>query len=152
MPAEAPHEVPLEPFSQGFLVQLTGHEELRVSSRDQAGQGTVRMWFAVVPPGYVFLLTQPFSRKAERWREDPWVRLEIPGSGVSQEGVVVEVGWDEATSHAQLLTTRFDMAGAATPEALRWMLQEGNRLLFKAGRRPATASDGFAAIHREDGR
>lgn len=152
MPAEAPGQLQIEPFPPPFLAQLAGPDELLVSSRDPAGRGTVRMWFAVVPPGYVFLLTQPYSRKVERWRQDPWVRLQIPGSRTVQEGIVVEVGWEEASLHSQLLTTRFDMAGAATPEALRWMLQDGSRLLFKAGLKPGASSDALGAIRHLDRR
>jgi hypothetical protein len=99
------------------------------------------MWFAVVPPGYVYLLTPAISLKAERWRRDPWVRLQIPGTAVAQEGVVVEVGWEETAHHLELLTSRFAMAGAATGEALRWMLEDGSRLLLKVGLRPGAQSE-----------
>jgi hypothetical protein len=91
------------------------------------------MWFALVPPGYVYLLTQPFSLKAQRWLEDPWVRLQVRGDRSQQEGLVTEVGWEEASRHAELLVERFAMAGAATSEALQWMLQDGSRRLVKVG-------------------
>jgi hypothetical protein len=91
------------------------------------------MWFAVVPPGYVYLLTPAITLKAERWRHDPWVRFQIPGSLSDQEGVAVEATWEEAAPHLDLLTSRFAMAGAATGEALRWMIEDGSRRLLKVG-------------------
>jgi hypothetical protein len=134
VPAEAARADPeLRPLPKAFLDQLDNQEELLVSSRDQAGRGTVRMWFAVVPPGYVYLLTPAITLKAERWRHDPWVRFQIPGSLSDQEGVAVEATWEEAAPHLDLLTSRFAMAGAATGEALRWMIEDGSRRLLKVG-------------------
>lgn len=142
MPAEeADADSQLQPLPRAFLDQLANQEELLVSSRDPAGRGTVRMWFAVVPPGYVYLLTPAISLKAERWRQDPWVRFQIPGSGTDQEGVAVEAGWAEAEPHLELLTQRFAMAGAATGEALRWMLEDGSRRLLKVGVRGSAESE-----------
>lgn len=132
------------PLPQGFLQLLEAEEELLVSSRDQFGQGTVLMWFAVVPPGYVYLLTPTYTRKAERWRDDPWVRLQVPGSEVFQEGVVDLIGWEEAQADIDVLTSRFSMAGAATGEALRWMLQEGSRQLLRVG--VESSSEGVEAV------
>jgi hypothetical protein len=130
---EAGADLRLRPLPEAFLEQLADHEELLVSSRDQGGRGTVPMWFAVVPPGYVYLLTPTISLKAERWIEDPWVRLQVPGTAAAEEGVVVKVDWEEAEHHLELLTSRFAMAGAATAEALRWMLEDGSRRLLKVG-------------------
>jgi hypothetical protein len=138
---EAGTEPQLKPLPQELLDLFASQEELLVSSRDDAGRGTVRMWFAVVPPGYVYLLTPTISLKAERWRLDPWVRLQIPGAAAAQEGVVVEVGWEEAKHHLELLTSRFAMAGAATAEALRWMLEDGSRRLLKVGLKVSARSD-----------
>jgi hypothetical protein len=126
-------DLQIRPLPETFLDELADREELLVSSRDQAGRGAVRMWFAVVPPGYVYLLTPTISLKAERWLIDPWVRLQIPGTAAVQEGVVVQVEWEEGEHHVELLTKRFAMAGAATPEALRWMLEDGSRRLLKVG-------------------
>ena len=131
MPADGSRKTVSGPLPHEFLELLDQEEELLVSSRDQSGQGTVRMWFAVIPPGYVYLLTPTYTRKAERWRDDPWVRLRVPGSDVFQEGVVVPVDWDEAETDIEVLTSRFSMAGAATGEALRWMLQDGSRKLLR---------------------
>ncbi|MGA8207884.1 MAG: hypothetical protein WB801_04960 [Candidatus Dormiibacterota bacterium] len=143
MPAEegGAADLQLRPLPPAFLEQLTDQEELLVSSRDPGGRGTVRMWFAVIPPGYVYLLTPTISLKAERWRQDPWVRLRIPGTTAAQEGVVLEVGWEEAEHHLELLASRFAMAGAATGEALQWMLEEGSRRLLKVGLRMGAPSE-----------
>ncbi|HVB14674.1 MAG TPA: hypothetical protein VNH38_07970 [Candidatus Dormibacteraeota bacterium] len=152
MPAEAGDESELDPLPSAFLDQLVGEEELLVSSRDGAGQGTVRMWFAVIPPGYIYLLTPTYTKKAERWRDDPWVRFRIPGTALTQEGAVTPIGWDLAQADGELLTRSFSMAGAATPEALSWMLQDGSRQLLKAGVRRSAGSDRVAAIEPEDRR
>lgn len=142
MPAEeADADLQLRPLPQAFLDELADQDELLVSSRDQAGRGTVRMWFAVVPPGYVYLLTPTISLKAERWLQDPWVRFQIPGTAAAQEGVVVKVGWEEAEHHLDLLTSHFAMAGAATAEALRWMLEDGSRRLLKVGLKVGAKSE-----------
>jgi hypothetical protein len=131
----------LQPLPRAFLDQLANQEELLVSSRDPASRGTVRMWFAVVPPGYVYLLTPTISIKAERWLHDPWVRFQVPGSRGGQEGVAAEATWEEAEPHLDLLTRRFAMAGAATGEALRWMIEDGSRRLLKVGLRAEAASE-----------
>ena len=147
MPAEAADADPqLQPLPKPFLDQLENQEELLVSSRDQAGRGTVHMWFAVVPPGYVYLLTPTISLKAERWLEDPWVRLQIPGTDAAEEGLVVKVDWGEAQHHLELLTSRFAMAGAATAEALRWMLEDGSRRLLKVGLKEGSESEAVAQV------
>ncbi|HUY24308.1 MAG TPA: hypothetical protein VMV09_03250 [Candidatus Saccharimonadales bacterium] len=142
MPAEqADADSALRPLPRAFLDQLANEEELLVSSRDHSGRGTVRMWFAVVPPGYVYLLTPTITLKAERWRHDPWVRFQIPGSEADQEGLAIEATWEEAEPHLDLLTGRFAMAGAATGEALRWMIEDGSRRLLKVGRGPGATSE-----------
>ncbi|HVB13312.1 MAG TPA: hypothetical protein VNH38_00950 [Candidatus Dormibacteraeota bacterium] len=150
MPAEPDSGPLLLPLPADFLEQLEGQEELLVSSRDRFGQGSVRMWFAVVAPGFVYLLTQAFSLKAERWDEDPWVSLRVPGGDRWQEGIVAEVDWEEAEPQVPLLTSRFAMAGAVTPEALRWMLQDGSRRLLKAGLAPPR-SERVGAVQPEHG-
>jgi len=150
VPAEGRSESELAPLPQAFLALLAGHDEILVSSRDRAGLGTVRMWFAVIPPGFIYLLTLPYTRKAERWRDDPWVRFRVPGKAAIQDGIVTAVGWEEAQASAEQLTPSFSMAGAATPEALRWMLQDGSRLLLKAGIRRVFDSDGVELVQAED--
>ncbi len=123
----------LGPLPPEFLLHLVGEEELLVSSRDRGGEGRVRMWFAVAPTGHVYLLTPAISRKAERWLEDSWVRLRIPGSRVSQEGLVQLVDSQGARADVDLLVDRFRLSGAATPEALAWMLDSGSHLLLRVG-------------------
>lgn len=150
MPADGGTESELDPLPSAFLKQLVGQEEVLVSSRDRAGQGTVRMWFAVIPPGFIYLLTPTYTKKAERWREDPWVRFRVPGTAATQEGVLSTVGWKEAQANAELLTQSFSMAGAATPEALHWMLQDGSRQLLKAGILRTGQSDGVALVQPHD--
>jgi len=108
------------------------------------------MWFAVIPPGYIYLLTPTYTRKAERWRDDPWVRFRIPGTQSTQEGVVFAIGWEEAQGSAEQLTKSFAMAGAATAEALRWMLQDGSRQLLRAGVQRGAESEGLATVQPED--
>jgi hypothetical protein len=125
--------VPMLPLPSPFLDALAGEDEVLVTSRDAATgrQGTVPVWFVVGPPGVVYLFTLAYSRKAERWRRDPWVRLTAPGSGVSAEGTVHVVGGGELEDIAPLAVERWDMAGATTPEALRRLVGEGSHLLLR---------------------
>ncbi|HZS15799.1 MAG TPA: hypothetical protein VFC09_14485 [Candidatus Dormibacteraeota bacterium] len=129
------------PLPAPLLDALREEDEVLVTSRDAPSgrQGTVRMWFAVAPPGVVYLFTLAFSRKAERWRRDPWVRLTAPGSGVSAEGVAHRVGGEELAAVAALAVDRWDMAGATTPEALHRLVEEGSHLLLRVEGGPPTA-------------
>jgi hypothetical protein len=131
-PEPAPDST-LLPLPAAFLQGLDGEEELLVSSRDPHGQGRVRMWFAVSPAGHLYLLTPAISLKARRWQDDPWVRLTIPKGGASLEGQLESVGADDAMKYAAIFTERFQMAGAVTPEALRWMVDSGSHLLLRVG-------------------
>lgn len=121
------------PLPSSLLDALRDEDEVLVTSRDPrtGRQGTVPMWFAVGPPGVVYLFTLAYSRKAERWRRDPWVRLRAPGSGVAAEGVVHVVGAGELDAVAPLAVERWDMAGATTPEALRRLIDEGSHVLLR---------------------
>jgi hypothetical protein len=124
----------MRPLPPPLLDALADEEEVLVSSRDAAGGrvGTVPMWFAVGPGGVVYLLTFAYSRKAERWRRDPWVRLRAPRGEVSAEGVVHFVDdRQEVDRLAPLAVERWDMAGAATPEALHRLLDEGTHVLLR---------------------
>jgi hypothetical protein len=123
----------VRPLPASLLDALRDEDEVLVSSRDllTGKRGTVPMWFAVGDPGVVYLFTLAFSRKAERWRSDPWVRLTAPGSGESAEGVVHEVGGDELEAVAPLAVERWDMAGATTTEALRRLVEDGSHLLLR---------------------
>ena len=123
----------MRPLPSSFLDALRDHDEVLVTSRDpESGRrGTVPMWFATAPSGVVYLLTFAYSRKAERWRRDPWVRLSVPAA--SAEGVVhfVDGADAEIDEIAPLAVERWDMAGAATPEALHRLLDEGTHVLLR---------------------
>ena len=126
----------LGPLPETFLRQLHDQHELLVTSRDPGGEGSVRMWFAAAPSGHVYLLTPSVSRKAQRWLDNPWVRLQVVGAGrgaARQEGVVELVSSAGAWADRDLLVDRFRLAGAATPEALAWMLDSGSHLLLRVG-------------------
>jgi hypothetical protein len=125
--------VPTLPLPSSLLDALRDEDEVLVTSRDPVSgrRGTVPMWFAVGPPGVVYLFTLAYSRKAERWRRDPWVRLTAPGSGVAAEGAVHVVGSSELEGVTPLVVERWDMAGATTPEALRRLIDEGSHLLLR---------------------
>lgn len=118
------------PLATEFLALLEGREELLVSSRGPTGRGTVRMWFAVSPAGQLYLLTPSFTVKAQRWLEDPWVRLTVPDGGPAVEGTVARVAAEDSELDADLLVSHFAMAGATTREALRWMVESGSHLLL----------------------
>jgi hypothetical protein len=139
----------MRPLPSSLLDALRDQDEVLVTSRDPATgrRGTVPMWFVPAPQGVVYLLTFAYSRKAERWRRDPWVRLTAPGSGVAAEGIVHFVGGDEVEAIAPLAVERWDMAGAATPEALRRLLDDGTHVLLRvegieAAEPAAEGSDG----------
>ena len=120
------------PLPATFLNALAGRGEIMVSSRTEARTGTVPMGFVVAPPGVVYLLTAAFSRKAQRWESDPWVRLSVPGTDVAVEAEARPVpadGLDAATE--ALILDGFTAAGAATPEALRQMLGARTHQLFR---------------------
>ncbi|HUY55788.1 MAG TPA: hypothetical protein VMV23_11605 [Candidatus Nanopelagicaceae bacterium] len=138
----------LGPLPEAFLRQLDDQREILVTSRDPGGEGSVRMWFAAAPSGHVYLLTPAVSRKAQRWLDDPWVRLRVVGAGrggVHQEGVVELVASAGAWADRDLLVDRFRLAGAATPEALDWMLDSGSHLLLRVGLpRPGLTLAGLA--------
>jgi len=115
-----------------LLAALRGRDEVLVTSRADGGTGTVRMSFAVAPPGVVYLLTSAFSRKALRWEHDPWVRLRVPGTDVFCEASVRRVDAAEIDADAQeAILERFATAGAATAEALRQMLVIGTHRLLR---------------------
>jgi hypothetical protein len=129
------------PLPAALLDALRDEEEVLVSSRDAASgkRGTVPMWFAVGPPGVVYLFTLAFTRKAQRWQRDPWVRLTAPGSGIAAEGVVQPVSSDELDAVAPLAVERWDMAGATTAEGLRRLVEDGSHLLLRVEAPPLSA-------------
>jgi len=120
------------PLPAGFLEALRAHDEVLVTSREQGQQGTVPTWFLVEPDGSLYLFTLAFSRKAQRWRSDPWVRLTVPGTRISAEGRVqfvspAELG-DEAAAR---IVERWAMQGAPTVEGLRRGLRDGMYALVR---------------------
>jgi hypothetical protein len=128
------------PLPAPLLADLAGRDEVLVTSRAGAGMGTVRMSFAIAPPGVVYLLTSAFSRKASRWDRDPWVRLTAPGSRLAAEAVVQRVMADGLDPDAEAAVLAcFPAAGAATPEALRELLETGTHLLFRVEGGPTMA-------------
>ena len=131
------------PLPEGFLNALAGRDEMLVSSRTEARTGTVPMSFVVAPPGVVYLLTAAFSRKAQRWESDPWVRLTVPGTDVAVEAAARPVSADELdTATEALILDGFTAAGATTPEALRQMLDVGTHVLLRVeGRDPSAAGE-----------
>lgn len=108
---------------------LAGRDTVVVTSRDLEREGSARMWFALSPQGVLYLLTPSVSLKARRWEEDPWVR--VRAGREMTEGVVEPVTLAEVEDDVPLLLTRFAMAGAATVEALSWMLDSGSHRLFR---------------------
>ncbi|MHB1500251.1 MAG: hypothetical protein ACYCYK_03635 [Candidatus Dormibacteria bacterium] len=130
------------PLPIGFLEGLSGHDEVLVTSRGPAGTGTVLVWFAISPRGFVYLLTPSFSLKAQRWLEDPWIRLTVPGGGPSAVGLVNPVGIPELGDDLAEVLTRFAMAGAVTAEALGWMLESGSHQLLQVGSAPGGSEAG----------
>jgi hypothetical protein len=89
------------------------------------------VWFVIAPPGVVYLFGFAFSEKARRWRSDPWIRLRVPGSQASAEGVVHFVGPDEIEHIAPLVVERWSMQGAPTVDGLRRTLRDQMHVLVK---------------------
>jgi hypothetical protein len=114
----------LTPLAADFLLALAEHDEVLVTSRDGSNRGTVPVWFVIAPPGVVYLFGFGFSEKARRWRTDSWVRLTVPGTRESVEGVAHFVGPDEIDAVAPLIVERWAMQGAPTIEGLRRTLRD----------------------------
>jgi len=126
MPTPAP-SVPPDP-----LAALRHRDVLLVTSRDGSGTGTVPMGFTLGADGAVYLLTSAFSRKAQRWEVDPWVRLSIPGGGAALEGSARRVAPDAIDpALAAVLLARFGDSGASTAEGLRQLLETGAHVLLR---------------------
>jgi hypothetical protein len=123
----------LQHLPADFLRALADHEEVLVTSREGATYGTVPMWFAIAPPGVVYLFSFAFSEKVRRWRSDPWVRLTLPdGSRESVEGVVHFVGPEEVDDEvATRVVERWSMQGAPTQEGLRRTLRDRVHALLR---------------------
>jgi hypothetical protein len=129
----------LQQLPAEFLHALADHDEVLVTSREGTSRGTVPMWFIVAPPGVVYLYTFAFSEKARRWRTDPWVRLGVPGTSLSTEGVVHFVEPEEIDDDlGQLIVDRWSMQGAPTFEGLRRTLRDRVHALIRVEGRPSS--------------
>jgi len=71
-----------------FRHVLQGTDEVLVSSREDGREGRVRTWFIITREGTLYLFNYAYARRVARWRDDPWVRLTVPGTGESVEGRV----------------------------------------------------------------
>ena len=116
-----------------FRQALNGAEELIVTSREDGREGSVRAWYALTAAGELYLFNYAFATRVRRWREDPWLRLTIPGTDQSVEGTVHVI--DPATELSQevtdLVVDRWGMWGATTPQGLRRMLRDGSHILVR---------------------
>jgi hypothetical protein len=121
----------MTPLPTDFLEALSGHEEVLVTSREGQTRGTVPVWFVVGPPGVVYLFGFAFSEKARRWRSDPWVRLTVPGTTISTDGVVHEVPPEAIDDIAEQVVERWSMQGAPTAEGLRRTLRDKVHVLVR---------------------
>jgi hypothetical protein len=114
-----------------FIEALRNHDELMVSSRESGRVRSVRAWYVLAPVGAIYLFTYSFALRAARWREDPWVRLTIPG-GPSIEGTAHFITADELDGTvAPLIIDRWWMWGATTEEGLRRMLRDRSHVLVR---------------------
>jgi hypothetical protein len=128
----------MTPLPADFLEALAAHEEVLVTSREGATRGTVPTWFVIAPPGVVYLFSFAFSEKARRWRDDPWVRLSVPGEpNRSVEGVVHFVEPSDVDAVGPLVVDRWAMQGAPTIEGLRRTLRDRVHVLVRVEGQPA---------------
>lgn len=122
----------MRPLPADFLAALQGSERLLVSSRAGDDEGTVPVWYLLDPAGVLYLYGESFSRKARRWRSDPWVRLRVPGGRASAEGRVHVVGTGaELDAIAPRVVERWGGWGAATVEGLKRTLRDGTHVLVR---------------------
>ncbi len=119
------------PLPRDFLQALDGREEVLVTSRDATSRGTVPVWFLVARSGALYLFTHAFSLKARRWRSDPWIRLTVPGSKRSVEGVVRFVEGPDVDPIAPLIVEKWGMLGATTVEGLQRGIRDGTYALLR---------------------
>lgn len=127
--------MPSYPLPAPFLEALRGQEELLISSRDGDRVGTVHAWFVLSGAGAIYLLADAHSVRMRRWRLDPWVRLTLPGSEISAEGMVEIVPAAEIDAElGELVVERWGMWGAATPQGLRRMVRDGSSVLLRVDR------------------
>jgi len=127
----------MTPLPTDFLEALSRQEEVLVTSREGETRGTVPTWFVIGSPGVVYLFGFAFSEKARRWRSDPWVRLTVPGTAISTEGVVYEVPPEAIDDVADQVIERWSMQGAPTIEGLRRTLRDKVHVLVRVEGQPA---------------
>ena len=115
-----------------FRQALQGTDEVLVSSREDGREGKVRTWFIVTPKSELYLFNYAYARRVARWRDDPWVRLTVPGSGESVEGRARFIEPAELDGAVEdLIVERWGMWGATTPEGLRRMLRDRSHILVR---------------------
>jgi hypothetical protein len=115
-----------------FRRALDGADELLVSSREAGRERAVRTWFTVTADGDLYLFNYAYAIRVARWRNDPWVRLTIPGGGLSVEGRVQFIDPAEVDATVEeLVVDRWGMWGATTPEGLRRMLRDRSHVLVR---------------------
>jgi hypothetical protein len=117
---------------RSFTEALSGHEELIITSREDGRERSVRAWYVLSPEGSIYLFTYSYALRVARWRNDPWIRLRIPGGGPSVEGTIHFVGADELDEPlTEAVMERWWMWGATTSEGLRRMLRDGSHVLVR---------------------
>jgi len=116
-----------------FRQALDGTDELIVTSREDGREGSVRAWYALTAAGDLYLFNFAFATRVRRWRQDPWVRLTIPGTTESVEGTVhvIDPATELSPELTDLVVERWGMWGATTPQGLRQMLQDGSHVLVR---------------------
>jgi hypothetical protein len=115
-----------------FRKALDGTDELIVTSREDGRDGSVRAWFVVTDEGDIYLFNYAYAVRVARWRNDPWVRLTVPGGGPSVEGRVQFIDPAELDAAVQgMIVEQWGMWGATTPEGLRRMVRDGSHVLVR---------------------
>jgi hypothetical protein len=115
-----------------FRNALESAETVLVSSREAGRVRAVHTWFVVTPDGDLYLFNYAHALRVARWRNDPWVRLAVPGGGPSVEGQVQFIDPAEVDEAVQnLVVDLWGMWGATTPEGLRRMLRDRSHVLVR---------------------
>ena len=115
-----------------FRKALDGTDELLVTSREDGRERSVRAWFIVTREGDIYLFNYAYAVRVARWRNDPWVRLTVPGKGPSVEGRVRFIDPAELDRAVQeMIVEQWGMWGATTPEGLRRMVRDGSHVLVR---------------------
>lgn len=119
-------------LSPDFLHALDGADTLLVGSREAGRARAVHAWFVLTPDGDLYLFNYAHALRVARWRNDPWVRLTVPGGGPSVEGTVQFIDPAEVGAAVEdLVVDRWGMWGATTPEGLRRMLRDRSHVLVR---------------------